>query len=159
VNNYAFIDGQNLYSGVRQLGWILDYQKFRAYLARRYDVTKAYYFLGYLPQQQTLYRVLHRAGYELVFKPVVHGPGHNPKGNVDADLVLRTMIEFPNYDQAILVTGDGDFHSLAAYLYTQGKLRMVLAPNRRFCSTLLRSAAQGQLHYVEAVRHLLERST
>jgi hypothetical protein len=46
------------------------------------------------------------------------------------------MIEYPNYDQAILVTGDGDFHSLADYLYTQ-----------------------GQLHYVEAVRHLLERST
>ena len=78
MNNFAFIDGQNLYSGVRQLGWILDYGKFRAYLARHYGVTRAFYFLGYLPTQQTLYRSLRQSGYELVFKPVVRAPGHNP---------------------------------------------------------------------------------
>ncbi|MGH2561534.1 MAG: NYN domain-containing protein [Thermomicrobiales bacterium] len=85
------------------------------------------------------------------------GIGHDPKGNVDADLVLTAMIEYPNYEQAVLITGDGDFHSLARHLYNQGKLRMVLAPNRQYCSTLLRSAAQEQLHYIESIRHLVER--
>jgi hypothetical protein len=29
MNNYAFIDGNNLYLGVRSQGWKLDYKKFR----------------------------------------------------------------------------------------------------------------------------------
>ena len=116
MTTYAFIDGQNLYSGIRQLGWALDYQRFRTYLTRHYGVTRAYYFLGYLPQQHGLYAALLQAGYELVFKPVVQGSGYGPKGNVDADLVLRAMIEYPNYDQAVLVTGDGDFYCLVDHL-------------------------------------------
>ena len=32
------------------------------------------------------------------------------KENVDAELVLHAMIEYPNYDRAIIVTGDGDFY-------------------------------------------------
>ena len=31
-NNYAFIDSQNLHLGIKGLGWILDFQKFRIYL-------------------------------------------------------------------------------------------------------------------------------
>lgn len=157
MNNYAFIDGQNLYSGIRQLGWTLDYQKFRAYLARHYGVTTAYYFLGYLPTQQKLYAGLRRAGYELVFKPVVAGPGHDPKGNVDADLVLQAMIDYPTYDRAVLVTGDGDFYCLIRYLLRQDKLRAVLSPNRRYCSALVKREAKGRLWFVEDLRKQLER--
>jgi len=32
IENYAFIDGQNLYLGVDELGWQLDYKKLRVYL-------------------------------------------------------------------------------------------------------------------------------
>ncbi len=157
MTTYAFIDGQNLYSGVRQLGWRADYGKLRAYLARHYGVTTAFYFLGYMQTQQKLYAGLTRAGYILVFKPVVQGAAHSPKGNVDADLVLRAMIEYPDYDQAVLVTGDGDFYCLVDYLNSQGKLRMVLAPNRQFCSGLLKRTAKGNLHFIEDLRHLVER--
>lgn len=38
------------------------------------------------------------------------------KGNVDAELVLQAMIEYPNYERAIIVTGDGDFGCLVRYL-------------------------------------------
>ena len=55
-NNFAFIDGQNLHLGVRDLGWKLDYQRFRVYLADKYHVTRAYYFLGYMPENQILYK-------------------------------------------------------------------------------------------------------
>jgi uncharacterized LabA/DUF88 family protein len=157
VTNYAFIDGQNLYSGIKTLGWRLDHRKFREYLARHYGVTRAFYFIGYIDSQQTLYIGLQRAGYELVFKPVVQGRNHIPKGNVDAELVLNAMIEYLNYDQAVLVTGDGDFGCLVEYLEGQGKLRMVLAPNRAFCSSLLKRTAKGRLHFVENIRHLVEK--
>jgi hypothetical protein len=64
VNNYAFIDGQNLYSGIKQLGWELDTRRFRVYLGRKYGVTRAFDFVGYLPQQHNLYRRLGRKGYD-----------------------------------------------------------------------------------------------
>ena len=157
MNNYAVIDGQNLFSGIRQLGWDLDYQAFRHYLGRKYGVKKAYYFIGYLPQQQRLYRRLQDYGYDLVFKPVVFGADGLPKGNVDADLVLQALIDAAFYDQAVLVTGDGDFYSLVRYLRQQQKLRAVLSPNRAFCSALLKQEARGRLWFVEDLRHRLER--
>ncbi|HEY5153056.1 MAG TPA: NYN domain-containing protein, partial [Candidatus Saccharimonadales bacterium] len=58
------------------------------------------------------------------------------KGNVDAELVLYAMKELPNYDQAIIVSGDGDFFSLAEYLEEQGKLANILTPNWQYSSLL-----------------------
>lgn len=58
------------------------------------------------------------------------------KGNVDAELVLYAMKELPNYDQAIIVSGDGDFFSLAEYLISQNKLAHILTPNWQYSSLL-----------------------
>jgi uncharacterized LabA/DUF88 family protein len=58
------------------------------------------------------------------------------KGNVDAELVLYAMKELPNYDRAIIVSGDGDFFSLAEYLEEQGKLAHILTPNWQYSSLL-----------------------
>lgn len=58
------------------------------------------------------------------------------KGNVDAELVLYAMKELPNYQQAIIVSGDGDFFSLAEYLEEQGKLAHILTPNWQYSSLL-----------------------
>ena len=58
------------------------------------------------------------------------------KGNVDAELVLYAMKEMPNYDQAIIVSGDGDFFSLAEYLIAQKKLAHILTPNWQYSSLL-----------------------
>lgn len=112
-----------------------------------------------MPTNQPLYQRLRSFGYELQFKPVVQGKGHDPKGNVEADLVLKAMIEVPNFDNAVIVTGDGDYYSLIDYLDTQQKLFAVIAPNRRFCSRLLRKSSGGALRYVEDVRHLVEQTS
>lgn len=37
-NNYAFIDAQNLYLAIKELGWKIDYKKFRIYLKEKYKV-------------------------------------------------------------------------------------------------------------------------
>jgi hypothetical protein len=44
ANNYAFIDGTNLYLGVKSQGWRLDYQRFRILLRDKYRVQKAFIF-------------------------------------------------------------------------------------------------------------------
>ena len=46
------------------------------------------------------------------------------------------MIEFPNYDKAVVVSGDGDFYSLYEYLQSKDKLGAIVAPNRQFSSLL-----------------------
>ena len=48
------------------------------------------------------------------------------------------MIEYTNYDKAIIVSGDGDFHCLIEYLEKKGKLLHVLIPNSKKYSALLR---------------------
>ena len=53
---------------------------------------------------------------------------------MDAELVLQAMIEYPHYERAVIVTGDGDFGCLVRYLYERQKLERVLSPNRRQCS-------------------------
>ena len=45
INNYVFIDGQNLNLGTRSEGWSIDFDKFKIYLKDKYQVSKIYYFL------------------------------------------------------------------------------------------------------------------
>ena len=117
LTNYAFIDSQNVHLGIRDLGWRLDWRKFRTLLRERYRVSTAYLFIGYLAENQDLYQSLQKAGYVLIFKPVLRDAHGKPKGNVDADLVLQAMIDYSHYERAVIVTSDGDFYCLVRYLY------------------------------------------
>jgi len=120
-------------------GWELDYTKFRKYLADKFRVTKAFIFIGYVKDNEKLYRRLKTAGYELVFKPTVKDCNGKIKGNIDAELVLHTAaIEFNNYDKAIIVSGDGDFHCLLEFLEQKDKLESLIIPNQRRMSSLLK---------------------
>ena len=148
---YAFIDSQNLNVGVKKYGWNMDWKKFRRFLADKYGVGKAFMFIGYVPEFEDLYKQMHDAGYLVVLKPTFDmtkprvedrsskmedgkkTEDKKPvKGNIDAELVLWAMKEKPNYDKAIIVSGDGDFYCLVEYLDEQGKLLKVLAPNAHY---------------------------
>ena len=137
-NNYAFIDSQNLNLSIREQGWVMDFGRFRKYLRDKYGITKAFLFIGYVPENRDLYVNLQKSGYILVFKPTLKLPSGKVKGNVDAELVLHAMIEYENYDKALVVTGDGDLYCLADYLVKNGKLLRLLIPNRDSFSSLFR---------------------
>lgn len=140
MNIYAFIDSQNLNLAILEQGWKLDFARFRVYLKDKYRVDKAFLFIGYVSSNQRLYSFLRKAGYILVFKPTLVANSReivHIKGNVDAELVLHSMIEFPNYDKAIIVSGDGDFYCLLEFLENKGKLHSVLLPNSKKFSGLL----------------------
>ncbi len=136
---YAFIDSQNLNLGVQSQGWRLDWRKFNQYLRDKYGVKKAYLFIGQVAGNEALYAYLQESGYILIFKPTlirIENGKTVVKGNVDAELVLHTMVQFSNYDKAIIVSGDGDFYCLIEYLSQQEKLLRIFAPNK-FYSRLL----------------------
>jgi uncharacterized LabA/DUF88 family protein len=141
VKNYAFIDGNNLYLGAKDAGWKIDFKRLRTFLKDKYKVVKAYYFIGYIQENEGLYWHLENAGYDLIFKPTIPDQDGNTKGNCDAELVLQAMIDIDNYDRAVLVTSDGDFACLVNYLQSIKKLEIVLSPHTK-CSTLLTRATK-----------------
>jgi uncharacterized LabA/DUF88 family protein len=156
---YAFIDSQNLNVSVQKFGWKMDWKKFRQFLSDEYGVTKAFMFIGYVPEYESLYEQMHDAGYAVVLKPTFDltrpqlemmseedaarfaKPGGTDdetkkpvKGNVDAELVLWAMKEMSSYEQAIIVSDDGDFYCLVEYLESKGRLKALLAPSAHYSS-------------------------
>ncbi|MBI2066833.1 MAG: NYN domain-containing protein [Deltaproteobacteria bacterium] len=156
-NNYAFIDSQNLNLAIREQGWVLDFKRFRKYLEDKYKVSKAFLFIGFIPQNQDLYTSLQKAGYILVFKPTLSLPDGKVKGNVDAELVLHAMVEYPHYDKAVIVTGDGDFYCLVDYLKKNDKLLKLMIPNRTRYSSLFRKL-MSHIVFMNELRGKLEHS-
>ena len=153
MKNYAFIDSQNLNLGVKSQGWEIDYKKLRLYLRNKYNVEKAFMFIGLVANNQKLYTRLQAAGFILIFKPTIRyfeNGRETVKGNVDAELVLHAAaIEYKNYDKAIIISGDGDFACLIEFLVDKDKLLHVFAPNPKY-SKLLKPFAE----YIVGVNNL-----
>lgn len=137
-SNYAFIDSQNLNLAVQGLGWKLDFAKFRIYLKHKFRVTKAFIFIGYVAGNEAMYSSLQDFGYHLIFRPTLTNNKGKIKGNCDSELVLHSMIEYQNYDKAVIVSGDGDFHCLIEHLENNEKLEKIIIPNKNSFSSLLR---------------------
>jgi uncharacterized LabA/DUF88 family protein len=169
-NIYAFIDSQNLNLSVQKdivksgseepiyHGWKIDFRRFFIYLKDKHKVKKAYLFIGHVAGNEQLYSFLNDVGYKLIFKPTLNytdGKEKIIKGNVDAELVLHAMIEFPNYSKAIIVSGDGDYYCLVEYLETQHKLSRVIIPNKISYSSLLRKYSKYFV-YVTDLKEKLE---
>lgn len=113
-------------------------------------------FIGFVAMNQSLYDKLQEVGFILHFKPTIPDIDGKKKGNVDADLVLRAMIEWNNYDKAVIVSNDGDFYSLVEHLYSSDKLEIVLSTNRKFCSGLLTRSAREKIQFVDDLKEKIQ---
>lgn len=157
MNNYAFIDSQNVYLSIKFLGWHIDWKRFRIYLKEHYNVEKAFIFIGYIEGKNQLYTELQDAGFICVFKPVLTYKDGTVKGNVDAELVLHVMINFQAFEKAVIITGDGDFYCLVQYLLEQHKLQTVLVPNSIKYSALLKRFAKKHIAFMNELRKKIGR--
>lgn len=158
VNNYAFIDGANLHNGVKSLSWPFDYGRFRVWLSEKYNVKKAYLFLGLIPQYKDLYKDLQEKGYTLIFKEIIFDNNGKAKGNCDADIVVQAMQDaYENkFDKALLVTSDGDYAPLVKFLLAKQKILAVLSPyETKKCSVLLKRTGV-KISYIIDQRNILE---
>ncbi len=142
-NNYAYIDGQNLHMGTAKRDvdpWKVDLKRLRVYLLEKYNVSKAFYFLGYLDEsQQTLYEMIQSSGYILVFREHNSLMLGKKKGNVDSDLifsVMKKLYEKEQFDRIVLVSGDGDYKLLVDFLIGESKLEKILFPDAKRASSL-----------------------
>lgn len=140
MNNYAFIDGNNLYLGAKNQQINFDYGRLRLYLRNSLGVKKAFLFIGYIPTNTQLYNQLQSFGFTLVFKPTIpylENGKKQTKGNVDAELVLHSAaIEYDNYNKAVIISGDGDFACLMEFLSQRKKLAKIITPTAKYSKLL-----------------------
>ncbi|OGY43411.1 MAG: hypothetical protein A2729_04540 [Candidatus Buchananbacteria bacterium RIFCSPHIGHO2_01_FULL_39_14] len=140
-NNFAYIDGANLHNAIKELGWQLDYVRFRIWLSEKYGVKRVYIFIGLIAKYKDLYTYLQESGFTLIFKEVVYDGGGKPKGNCDADLVLQAARDTyeNNFEKVIIVASDGDYASLVKFLLEKWKILALLSPSEeKKCSILLK---------------------
>ena len=152
--NIAFIDGQNLHLGIKQSGWAIDHEKFRVYLKEKYGVTEAYYFLGFVSEeQQDLYDKLQKAGFILSFREHSAALKGQKKGNVDCDIVfsiMKKLVDNESFGKVFIVSGDGDYKKLVDFLIKKGRFAKMLFPNREFASSLYKSLGGEFFDYLES---------
>ncbi|MFH1412870.1 MAG: NYN domain-containing protein [bacterium] len=161
-NNLAFIDGQNLYMGIRsnKPTWRVDLVKFRNYLSKKYQVDKAYYFLGYMNEiNEELYDEIQAAGFILKFREHNTKMLGKKKGNVDSDIIFTIMKKLyykEQFHKIVLVSGDGDYRMLVDFLIKEDKFEKILFPNKEFASSLYKKITRKFFDYLINIKHLIE---
>lgn len=138
-NSFCYIDGANLHKGVASLGWKLDYHRFRIWLKEKHNIKNAYIFIGLMPDRKDLYTSLQEMGYLLVYKEISYDGVGKVKGNCDADLVLKSVVDYyeKRFDKVVIVSNDGDYAGLVQFFKEKGVLHTLISPSNK-CSYLLR---------------------
>jgi uncharacterized LabA/DUF88 family protein len=157
--NIAYIDGANLHRGIKGLGWELDYRKLRVWLSEKYNVSRAYIFLGLVPKYKDLYAELQDFGYSIIFKDTTYDGHGQVKGNCDADLVLKAVCDaYENsFSKALIISSDGDYASLVKFLSDRKKILVILAHDEKKCSILLKRT-NVRITYLKEFRANLEKA-
>lgn len=124
-----FIDGANLYSAAKALGFDIDYKKLLNTFKSEGRLMRAFYYTALFEDQEyspirPLVDWLDYNGYTMVTKPAksyTDSQGRQRiKGNMDMELAID-MLDMTQYlDHVVLFSGDGDFRSLAEAVQRRG---------------------------------------
>ncbi len=124
-----FIDGANLYSSSRNLGFDVDYRSLLQFFRRQADVVRAYYYSAMLDSEEysplrPLTDWLAYNGYTLVTKAArefTDASGRRRvKGNMDVEIAVDMLELAARMDHAVLFSGDADFRRLIEAVQRQG---------------------------------------
>jgi uncharacterized protein (TIGR00288 family) len=125
-----FIDGANLYSTAKAIGFDIDYKMLLKEFQGKGYLLRAYYYTAIVEDQEyssirPLIDWLDYNGYKVVTKPVkefVDSSGRRKvKGNMDIELAVDAMELVDSVDHIVLFSGDGDFRSLVEALQRKGR--------------------------------------
>jgi uncharacterized LabA/DUF88 family protein len=125
----VFIDGANLHSTVKTLGFDIDYKRLLEELQGRGTVVRASYYIAINESQEyssirPLIDWLDYNGYTVVTKPAkefVDASGRRKvKSSMDVELAVDAMELAGHLDQIVLFSGDGDFRPLVEAVQRRG---------------------------------------
>ncbi len=124
-----FIDGANLYSASRALGFDIDYKKLLSLFQNKGRLIRAFYYTALVEEQEyspirPLIDWLDYNGYTMVTKPIkeftdAHGR-RKVKGSMDIELAIDMMEMADRLDHIVLFSGDGDFRRLIEVVQRRG---------------------------------------
>ena len=124
-----FIDGPNLYSSVKSLGFDIDYKRLKAIFSERGHLIRALYYTALLDEQEyspirPLVDWLDYNGFTMVTKPAkefTDSMGRRKvKANMDIELTIDVLEMSKFLDHVVLFSGDGDFRSLVEAVQRRG---------------------------------------
>ena len=124
-----FIDGANLYSAARTLGFDIDYKKLLDLFRHNGQLVRAFYYTALFEDQEyspirPLVDWLDYNGFTLVTKPAkeyTDAQGRRKvKGNMDIELAIDVLEMSDRLDHIILFSGDGDFRRLVEAVQRKG---------------------------------------
>src|SRR5580698_10493503 len=124
-----FIDGANLYSTAKALGFDIDYKRLLKEFQCHGTLIRAFFYAAVVEDQEfssirPLLDWLDYNGFTVVTKPAkefIDANGHRKvKGNMDVELAVAAMELAKHVDQIVLFSGDGDFRSLVEAVQRRG---------------------------------------
>ena len=123
------IDGANLYSSAKALGFDIDYKLLRQEFVNRGKLLRAVYYTALVENDdyspiRPLADWLNYNGFTMVSKAAkefTDSQGHKKtKGNIDVELTVDAMELAPHVDHIVLFSGDGDFRAMIESVQRQG---------------------------------------
>lgn len=124
-----FIDGANLYSAAKSLGFDIDYRKLLEEFRKRSVLVRAYYYTALVENEEyspirPLVDWLDYNGYQLVTKAAreyVDSQGRKRwRGDMDVEIAVDMMEMAGHADHVVLFSGDGDFRCLVEAVQRKG---------------------------------------
>jgi uncharacterized LabA/DUF88 family protein len=124
-----FIDGANLYTTAKTLGFDIDYKRLLREFQSRGNLVRAFYYTAIIEDQEyssirPLIDWLDYNGYTVVTKATkefIDASGRRKiKGNMDIELAVDAMELAGHVDQMVLFSGDGDFRPLVEAVQRRG---------------------------------------
>jgi uncharacterized LabA/DUF88 family protein len=124
-----FIDGANLYSAAKHLGFDIDYRKLLEEFRKRSVLVRAYYYTALVENEEyspirPLVDWLDYNGYRLVTKPAreyTDASGRKRfRGDMDVEIAVDMLEMADHADHMVLFSGDGDFRKLVEAVQRKG---------------------------------------
>jgi uncharacterized LabA/DUF88 family protein len=134
-----FIDGANLYSAARGLGFDIDYKRLLELFRSKGTLLRAFYYTALLEDQEysplrPLIDWLDYNGFSVVTKPAKEFTDsmgrRRVKGNMDIELAIDAMEIADKVDHIVIFSGDGDFRRLVDAIQRKGKRVSVVSTTR-----------------------------
>ena len=124
-----FIDGPNLYSSSKSLGFDIDYKSLKGLFSEKGRLIRAMYYTALREDQEytpirPLVDWLDYNGFTMVTKPAkefIDSMGtRKVKANMDIELAVDVLEMSKHLDHVVLFSGDGDFRSMVEAVQRRG---------------------------------------
>jgi len=134
-----FVDGANLYSAAKSLGFEIDYRRLLDLFISKGQLVRAFYYTALIEEQdyspiRPLVDWLDYNGFTMVTKPAKEFTDQQGrrkvKGNMDIELAVDVMEMAENVQHIVIFSGDGDFRRLVEAVQRKGVRVSVVSTTR-----------------------------